>query len=158
MTIRSITPFLWFNTQAEDAANFYVSLFPDAKITNVSRYGDAGPGPKGSAMAVGFEIAGQRLVALNGGPNFKLDEAFSLLVDCTEQEDIDRLWSALGQGGSYNACGWLKDRFGLSWQINYAGLPDLISGPNGGKVMAAMMGMTKIDIQALKAARAGSQT
>lgn len=158
MTIRSITPFLWFNTEAEDAANFYVSLFPDAKITNVSRYGDAGPGPKGSAMVVGFEIAGQRLVALNGGPNFKLDEAFSLLVDCTEQEDIDRLWSALGQGGSYNACGWLKDRFGLSWQINYAGLPDLISGPNGGKVMAAMMGMTKIDIQALKAARAGSQT
>lgn len=158
MTIRSITPFLWFNTQAEDAANFYVSLFPDAKITNVSRYGDAGPGPKGSAMVVGFEIAGQRLVALNGGPNFKLDEAFSLLVDCTEQEDIDRLWSALGQGGSYNACGWLKDRFGLSWQINYAGLPDLISGPNGGKVMAAMMGMSKIDIQALKDARAGSQT
>jgi predicted 3-demethylubiquinone-9 3-methyltransferase (glyoxalase superfamily) len=158
MTIRSITPFLWFNTQAEDAANFYVSLFPNAKITNVSRYGDAGPGPKGSAMVVGFEIAGQRLVALNGGPNFKLDEAFSLLVDCTEQEDVDRLWSALGQGGSYKACGWLKDRFGLSWQINYAGLPDLITGPNGDKVMAAMMGMTKINIQALKDAGAGPQT
>jgi predicted 3-demethylubiquinone-9 3-methyltransferase (glyoxalase superfamily) len=158
MTIRSITPFLWFNTQAEDAANFYVPLFPNAKITNVSRYGDAGPGPKGSAMVVGFEIAGQRLVALNGGANFKLDEAFSLLVDCTEQEDVDRLWSALGQGGSYNACGWLKDRFGLSWQINYAGLPDLITGPNGDKVMAAMMGMTKINIQALKDAGAGLQT
>jgi predicted 3-demethylubiquinone-9 3-methyltransferase (glyoxalase superfamily) len=141
MTIRSITPFLWFNTQAEDAANFYVPL-----------------GPKGSAMVVGFEIAGQRLVALNGGANFKLDEAFSLLVDCTEQEDVDRLWSALGQGGSYNACGWLKDRFGLSWQINYAGLPDLITGPNGDKVMAAMMGMTKINIQALKDAGAGLQT
>jgi len=150
MTIRSITPFLWFNTQAEDAANYYVSLFPNAKITNVSRYGDAGPGPKGSAMVVGFEIAGQRLVALNGGPNFKLDEAFSLLVDCTEQDDIDRLWTALGDGGSYNACGWLKDRFGLSWQINYAGLPDLVTGANGAKVMAAMMQMTKIDIQTLK--------
>ncbi|MBY0561661.1 VOC family protein [Hyphomicrobium sp.] len=158
MTIRSITPFLWFNTEAEDAANFYVSLFPNAKIMNVSRYGDAGPAQKGSAMVVGFEIAGQRLVALNGGPNFRLDEAFSLLVDCTEQEDIDRLWSALGEGGSYSVCGWLKDRFGLSWQINYAGLPDLISGANGGKVMAAIMGMTKVDIQALKDAGAGSQT
>ena len=101
-------------------------------------------------MVVGFEIAGQRLVALNGGPNFKLDEAFSLLVDCTEQDDIDRLWTALGDGGSYNACGWLKDRFGLSWQINYAGLPDLVTGANGAKVMAAMMQMTKIDIQTLK--------
>jgi predicted 3-demethylubiquinone-9 3-methyltransferase (glyoxalase superfamily) len=154
MAIKSISPFLWFNSEAEEAANLYVSLFPNSRITKVSRYGDAGPGPKGSAMAVGFELSGQRLSALNGGPHFKLTEAFSLLVDCTDQADIDRLWTALGEGGSHSRCGWLKDRFGLSWQINYAGLPDLMAGPQGGKVMGAMMGMTKIDIQALKAAAA----
>jgi predicted 3-demethylubiquinone-9 3-methyltransferase (glyoxalase superfamily) len=154
MAIKSISPFLWFNSEAEEAANLYISLFPNSRITKVSRYGDAGPGPKGSAMAVGFELSGQRLSALNGGPHFKLTEAFSLLVDCTDQADIDRLWTALGEGGSHSRCGWLKDRFGLSWQINYAGLPDLMAGPQGGKVMGAMMGMTKIDIQALKAAAA----
>lgn len=154
MAIKSITPFLWFDSEAEEAANFYVSLFPNSRITNVSRYGDAGPGPKGSAMAVGFELSGQRLTAINGGPHFKLTEAFSLLVDCTEQADIDRLWTRLGEGGSHSRCGWLKDRFGLSWQINFAGLPDLMTGPKAGKVMGAMMGMTKIDIQALKAAAA----
>ncbi|MGZ5922102.1 MAG: VOC family protein [Rhizomicrobium sp.] len=154
MAIKSITPFLWFNSEAEEAANFYVSLFPNSRITNVSRYGDAGPGPKGSAMAVGFELSGQRLTAINGGPHFKLTEAFSLLVDCTEQDDIDRLWAKLGEDGSYSRCGWLKDRFGLSWQINYAALPDLMTGSKAGKVMGAIMGMTKIDIQALKAAAA----
>jgi predicted 3-demethylubiquinone-9 3-methyltransferase (glyoxalase superfamily) len=148
MTIKSITPFLWFDTQAEDAANFYVSLFPDSKITHVSRYGDAGPGPKGSAMVVAFELMGRRFTALNGGPHQKLNEAFSLLVDCTEQAEIDRLWEALTD--KPNVCGWTKDRFGLSWQINYAGLPGLMTGPNAGKVMGAMMGMAKIDIQGLK--------
>jgi predicted 3-demethylubiquinone-9 3-methyltransferase (glyoxalase superfamily) len=152
MAIRSITPFLWFNNQAEEAANYYLPLFPNSRICNVSRYGDAGPGPKGSAMVVAFELAGQRLLAMNGGPNFKLDEAFSLLVDCSEQADIDLLWEKLGDGGAYNVCGWLKDRFGLSWQINYAGLPELLQGSNGGKVMQAMMGMKKIDIAALRAA------
>jgi predicted 3-demethylubiquinone-9 3-methyltransferase (glyoxalase superfamily) len=150
MTIKSITPFLWFDTQAEDAAKFYVSLFPHSKITDVSRYGDAGPGPKGGVMVVAFELMGQRITAMNGGPNFKLDEAFSFLVDCTEQAEIDRLWDALSEGGKPNVCGWTKDRFGLSWQINYAGLPELMTGPKGDKVMAAMMGMAKIDIQALK--------
>lgn len=154
MAIKSVTPFLWFNSEAEEAANFYASLFPNSRITNVSRYGDAGPGPKGSAMAVGLELSGQRLTAINGGPHFKLTEAFSLLVDCTEQADIDLLWTRLGEGGSHSRCGWLKDRFGLSWQINYAALPDLMTGPKAGKVMGAMMGMTKIDIQALKAAAA----
>jgi predicted 3-demethylubiquinone-9 3-methyltransferase (glyoxalase superfamily) len=150
MTIQKITPFLWFDTQAEDAANRYVSLFEKSRITQVSRYGDAGPGPKGSAMVVGFELEGQRFAALNGGPTYKLSAAFSLMVECTEQQDIDRLWSALGDGGTYNVCGWLTDRFGLSWQINYAGLPDLMMGAKGGKVMGAMMKMRKIDIQALK--------
>jgi len=154
MAIKSISPFLWFDSQAEEAANLYVSLFPNSRIVHVSRYGDAGPGPKGSAMAVNFELSGQRLTALNGGPHFKLTEAFSLLVDCTEQADIDRLWSKLGEGGAHSKCGWLKDRFGLSWQINYAALPDLMTGPKGSKVMGAMMTMTKIDIQALKDAAA----
>lgn len=148
MTIKSITPFLWFDTQAEDAANYYVSLFPHSKIKQVSRYGDAGPGPKGSVMVVGFELNGQSFTALNGGPIYQLSEAFSLLVNCTEQADIDRLWDALS--ATPNVCGWTKDKFGLSWQINYAGLADLMTGPNAGKVMGAMMGMKKIDIQALK--------
>ncbi len=119
MTITSITPFLWFNTQAGDAADLYVSLFPNSRIKQVSRYGDAGPGPKGSVMMVSFELAGLGLAAMNGGPNFKLDEAFSLLVNCTEQAEIDRLWDALTGGGEEQACGWTKDKFGLSWQINY---------------------------------------
>lgn len=105
-------------------------------------------------MVVGFELEGRRLTALNGGPTFRLSEAFSLLVDCTEQADVDRLWSALGEGGSYNVCGWLKDRFGLSWQINYAGLPDLMTGARADRVMAAMMKMTKIDIAGLEKAAA----
>jgi predicted 3-demethylubiquinone-9 3-methyltransferase (glyoxalase superfamily) len=157
MTIQRITPFLWFDTQAEDAAKLYVSVFANSRITHVSRYGDAGPGPKGSVMVVGFELEGQRFTALNGGPHYRLSEAFSLLVDCTEQADIDRLWSALGDGGSYNVCGWLKDRYGLSWQVNYAGLPDLLSGDpaRAARVMGAMMKMQKVDIRALEDAAAG---
>jgi predicted 3-demethylubiquinone-9 3-methyltransferase (glyoxalase superfamily) len=157
MAIQRITPFLWFNSEAEEAANFYVSLFGNSRILHVARYGEAGPGPKGSVMVVAFELEGQRVTALNGGPNFKLDEAFSLLVDCTGQADIDRLWSALGAGGTYNVCGWLKDQFGLSWQINYAGLPDLLAGDarKAERVMAAVMKMTKIDIEALKDAAKG---
>jgi len=157
MAIRGITPFLWFDTQAEDAAKLYVSIFANSRITHVSRYGDAGPGPKGSVMVVSFELEGQRFTALNGGPHFRLTEAFSLLVECTEQADIDRLWAALGDGGAYNVCGWLVDRYGLSWQINYAGLPDLMSGDQArtDRVMAAMMKMQKPDIQALEDAAAG---
>jgi predicted 3-demethylubiquinone-9 3-methyltransferase (glyoxalase superfamily) len=157
MAIQAITPFLWFDSQAEDAAKLYVSIFANSRITHVARYGDAGPSPKGSVMVVGFELEGRRFTALNGGPVYKLTEAFSLLVDCTEQADIDRLWTALGDGGAYNVCGWLKDRFGLSWQINYAGLPDLMTGDpkRAGRVMAAMMQMKKVDIQALKGAAAG---
>lgn len=157
MAIKSITPFLWFDGNAEEAANYYVSLFEKSRVTHVSRYGDSGRGPKGSAMVVGFELAGQRFTALNGGPAHKLSEAFSLLVNCTEQTEIDDLWEKLGAGGSYNVCGWLKDRFGLSWQINYAGLPDLMTrdAASAGRVMAAMMQMKKIDVQALQDAAAG---
>ncbi|HKD21876.1 MAG TPA: VOC family protein, partial [Rhizomicrobium sp.] len=149
--------FLWFDRNAEDAAKFYVSLFSNSRITQVSRYGDHGPGPKGSVMVVGFELEGQRFTAINGGPTYQLSEAFSLLVECTEQADIDRLWDGLGQGGAYNVCGWLKDRFGLSWQINYAGLPDLLSGdPNKAeRVMGAMMKMQKVDIETLRDAAGG---
>ena len=157
MAIQKITPFLWFDSNAEEAAKFYVSIFGNSRITHLSRYGDSGPGPKGSVMVVGFELEGQRFTALNGGPIYKLSEAFSLLVECTEQADIDRLWSALGDGGSPNVCGWLKDKFGLAWQINYAGLPDLMTGDpaKAGRVMGAMMKMKKIDIQVLKDAAAG---
>jgi len=157
MAIKNITPFLWFDRNAEDAAKFYVSLFSNSRITQVSRYGDHGPGPKGSVMVVGFELEGQRFTAINGGPTYQLSEAFSLLVECTEQADIDRLWDGLGQGGAYNVCGWLKDRFGLSWQINYAGLPDLLSGdPNKAeRVMGAMMKMQKVDIETLRDAAGG---
>ena len=157
MAIKGITPFLWYNSDAEDAAKLYVSLFGNSRIAHVSRYGDAGPGPKGSAMVVAFELEGQRFTAMNGGPSHKLTEAFSMLVECTEQADVDHLWSALGEGGAYNVCGWLKDRFGLSWQINYAGLAALMTGDPGGagRVMGAMMKMTKIDVQKLKDAAAG---
>ena len=157
MAIQGITPFLWYDAQAEDAARLYVSIFANSRITHVSHYGEAGPGPKGSVMVVGFELEGQRFTALNGGTHFRLSEAFSLLVECTEQADIDRLWRALGDGGSYNVCGWLKDRYGLSWQINYAGLPDLMSGDpaRAARVMGAMMKMQKVDIQALQDAAAG---
>jgi predicted 3-demethylubiquinone-9 3-methyltransferase (glyoxalase superfamily) len=152
MTVKSITPFLWFDSCAEEAANFYVSLFPNSKITHVSRYGNTGPGPKGSVMVVAFELCGQHLLALNGGPHQKLSEAFSLYVECTEQADIDRLWEALTD--KPNVCGWTKDKFGLSWQIGYADLAETLSGPQGDKVLAAVMKMTKIDIQALKDAAA----
>jgi predicted 3-demethylubiquinone-9 3-methyltransferase (glyoxalase superfamily) len=152
MAVKSISPFLWFESHAEEATNFYVSLFDDSRITHVSRYGDAGPGPKGSAMVVSFELQGRRMSALNGGPHYKLSEAFSLLVDCTEQSDIDRLWEALGAGGSCNVCGWLKDKFGLSWQINYAGLGELMTkdAARAQRVMGAMMQMKKVDIKALQ--------
>ncbi len=157
MAIKSITPFLWFDSNAEEAAQFYVSAFPDSRITHVSRYGKGSRGPEGSVMVVGFELRGQRFTALNGGPVYKLTEAFSLMVECSGQEEIDRLWDTLGSGGSYNVCGWLKDRFGLSWQVVYAGLPDLMSGEPGKatRVMGALMQMKKMDVQALIDAAAG---
>src|SRR3979409_1520178 len=128
--MQKITPFLWFNDNAEEAVNFYTSIFKNSKVGAVSRYGDAGPGPKGSVMVASFELNGQSFTALNGGPNYKLTSAFSLLVSCTEQAEIDRLWEALG--ARPNVCGWTDDKFGLTWQINYAGLPELMMGPKAG--------------------------
>jgi predicted 3-demethylubiquinone-9 3-methyltransferase (glyoxalase superfamily) len=153
--MQKITPFLWFDTQAEEAAKFYVSIFPRSKILKTARYGDAGPGPKGSVMTVEFELAGQRMIALNGGPVFKFTEAISLSVDCKDQKEVDHYWNKLSQGGEESMCGWLKDRYGLSWQITPGILGKLLSGPDpkeAKRVMEAMLRMRKIDIAALKAA------
>lgn len=155
---QKITPFLWFNQEAEEAANFYVSLFKDSKILTVSRYGDAGPGPKGSVMVVEFELAGQKFQALNGGPAFNFTEAISLMVNCDSQEEVDTLWSKLtANGGQESQCGWLKDRYGLSWQITPNRLMQLMKDQDPKKaqrVMQAMMTMKKIDIARLEQAYA----
>ena len=153
--MQRITPFLWFDTQAEEAAKFYASVFPNSKILKMARYGEAGPGPKGSVMTVEFELDGQRMIALNGGPQFKFTEAISLSVDCTDQKEVDHYWSKLSAGGKESMCGWLKDRYGLSWQVNPAILGELLAGPDAKKakrVIEAMLKMKKIDIAALEAA------
>jgi predicted 3-demethylubiquinone-9 3-methyltransferase (glyoxalase superfamily) len=153
-----ITPFLWYDTQAEQAANFYVSVFDNAKILNVTRYGDGGPAPKGTAMTVMFELDGQKFTALNGGPHFRFNEAVSFVVQCRTQTEVDRYWRALSAGGEESQCGWLKDKFGLSWQIVPESLGRLLNDPDPQKaqrVMGAMMTMKKIDIAELERAHAG---
>jgi predicted 3-demethylubiquinone-9 3-methyltransferase (glyoxalase superfamily) len=153
MSRQKITTFLWFDDQAEEAANFYVSLFPDSRVLGVTRYSEAGPGPAGQAMIVEFQLAGIQYLALNGGPIFEFTEAISLSVDCQSQAEIDLLWDKLSEGGSKGQCGWLKDSFGLSWQIVPSVLPKLMSNPTrAGKVMQALMQMTKLDIAKLQAA------
>ncbi|HTJ59198.1 MAG TPA: VOC family protein [Devosiaceae bacterium] len=156
--MQKITPFLWFDTQAEDAANFYVSLFPNSRITYVSRYGDAGPGPKGSAMVVSFELDGQRYNAINGGPTYKLSPAFSLSVSCKDQAEVDFYWNKLLEGGGVeNQCAWLQDRFGLSWQIVPDALPRYLGDSDRAKanrVMLAMLKMKKIIVADLDKAYA----
>jgi predicted 3-demethylubiquinone-9 3-methyltransferase (glyoxalase superfamily) len=150
-----ITPFLWFDQQAEEAAKFYVSIFKNSKIVNVARYGEAGPGPKGSVMTVVFELDGQQFIALNGGPQFKFTEAISFSVNCETQEEVDEFWKKLSAGGQEGPCGWLKDKYGLSWQINPTILGKLLSDPDPAKakrVMQAMLTMKKIDIGGLKKA------
>jgi predicted 3-demethylubiquinone-9 3-methyltransferase (glyoxalase superfamily) len=157
--MQKITPFLWFDTQAEEAAKFYVSIFKNAKIGTISRYGEAGPGPKGSVMTVSFELEGQRFTALNGGPHFKFTEAVSLLVDCKSQAEVDELWEKLSAGGQSSRCGWLKDKYDLSWQIIPSALMELLSDPDKQKsqrVMQAMLQMTKIDIAELRRAAAAT--
>jgi predicted 3-demethylubiquinone-9 3-methyltransferase (glyoxalase superfamily) len=157
--MQKITPFLWFDTQAEEAAKFYASIFPNSRILKTARYGEAGPGPKGSVMTVEFELDGQRMIALNGGPHFKFTEAISLSVDCRDQKEVDHYWSKLSQGGQESMCGWLKDRYGLSWQVNPAILGELFADPDAKKakrVMEAMLKMKKIDIAALKRAYEGT--
>jgi len=150
--MQKITPFLWFDHQAEEAMNFYVAVFKHSRAGNVTRYGDAGPGPKGSVMTASFELAGQQFTALNGGPRFRFTEAISFVVSCETQEEVDELWERLAEGGETQQCGWLKDRFGLSWQIVPAVLMELISDPDPEKsrrVMEAMLQMTKLDIAQL---------
>ena len=153
--MRKITPFLWFDTEAEAAANLYVSIFDNSKVGKITRYGDAGPGPKGSVMTVAFELDGQEFVALNGGPLFKFTEAISFSVPCKTQEEVDKFWEKLSEGGEQGQCGWLKDKYGLSWQINPTVLGEMLNDPDPRKskrVLEAMLKMKKIDIAGLKKA------
>ena len=150
-----ISPFLWFDRQAEEAANFYIKTFKNSKILNITRYGEAGPGPKGSVMTIEFTLDGQEFIALNGGPHFKFNEAISFSVDCKTQEEVDMYWAKLSEGGEEQPCGWLKDKFGLSWQVNPTILGEMLGDPDPQKaerVTEAMLKMKKIDIAALKKA------
>jgi predicted 3-demethylubiquinone-9 3-methyltransferase (glyoxalase superfamily) len=155
--MQKIVTFLWFDNQAEEAANYYVSIFNNSKLGKISRYGDAGPGPKGSAMGVTFQLEGQEFYALNGGPHFKFTPAISLFVNCETQQEVDDLWAKLSAGGRTDRCGWLQDKFGLSWQIIPKVLGELL-GHNDPQIaqraMQAMLQMTKIDIKKLQQAAA----
>lgn len=151
-----ITPCLWFDGQAEEAAHHYVSIFKNSRITAVSRYGEAGPGVKGSVMMVAFELDGQGFTGLNGGPMFKFTEAISMMVSCEGQAEVDHYWDRLGEGGQPSKCGWLKDKFGLSWQIVPTVLPELMTdAARSQRVMGALLQMTKLDIARLKQAADG---
>ena len=156
--MQKISPFLWYNDNAEEAVNFYTSIFKNSKILAVARYGEGGPGPKGSVMTINFQIEGQEFIALNGGPHFKFNEAISFSVDCETQEEVDELWEKLSEGGQKSQCGWLKDKYGLSWQVNPRILGELLSDKDPEKakrVMEAMLQMEKIDIKTLKQAYDG---
>ncbi|MEV4368675.1 VOC family protein [Nonomuraea sp. NPDC049637] len=156
--MQKITTYLWFDNQAEEAAEFYTSIFADSRILEVQRYSEGGPGPAGQAMVVSFELAGQRFLALNGGPRFTFTEAISLYVDCVSQEEVDDLWARLTDGGEESQCGWLKDRYGLSWQIVPRALQELMSVPDPAaaqRVVQAMLGMRKIEIKGLEDAARG---
>jgi predicted 3-demethylubiquinone-9 3-methyltransferase (glyoxalase superfamily) len=153
--MQKITPYLWFDNQAEEAVNFYTSIFKNSKIVSMSRYGEAGPGPAGTVMTATFQLEGQEFMALNGGPQYRFTEAISFLVDCKTQAEVDELWSKLSEGGEEGPCGWLKDKFGVSWQIIPTILSELLTDPDPAKaqrVMQAMFQMKKIDIEKLKQA------
>ena len=155
--MQKITPCLWFDTEGEDAARFYTSVFPNSRIVDVAHYGSAGPRPEGTVMAVSFELDGQKFVALNGGPQFTFSEAISFQVDCQSQEEVDAYWSKLSAGGEEGPCGWLKDKFGLSWQIVPARLMELLQDPDKEKAqraMEAMLKMKKIEIADVERAAA----
>ena len=157
--MQKITPFLWFDNNAEDAMNFYTSIFKKSKVLTVSRYGEAGPGPAGAVMTAEFELEGQEFVALNGGPRFKFTEAISFVVNCETQEEVDYFWEKLSEGGEKSRCGWLKDKFGLWWQVVPVILAELMSDPDPEKskrVMQSMLTMDKIEIEPLKRAHAGN--
>jgi predicted 3-demethylubiquinone-9 3-methyltransferase (glyoxalase superfamily) len=153
--VPKITPFLWFDGKAEEAVNFYVSVFKNSKTLSVSRYGDAGPGPKGTVMTVAFELDGQQFVALNGGPHFTFSPAISFVVSCETQEEVDHFWEKLSEGGKEVQCGWLEDKYGVSWQVVPRILPELLQDKNSEKtqrVLKAMMKMVKLDIKGLQRA------
>jgi len=153
--MQKITPFLWFDRNAEEAVNHYVSIFKDSRVLGTTRYGDAGPGPKGSVMTIAFQLEGQDFVALNGGPLFQFSEAISLVVRCESQEEVDAFWERLSAGGKTGKCGWLKDKFGLSWQVVPNALIELVGNEDAEKsarTMQAIMQMDKIDIARLKRA------
>jgi predicted 3-demethylubiquinone-9 3-methyltransferase (glyoxalase superfamily) len=155
--MQKITPCLWFDTEGEEAARFYTSVFPNSRVVDVARYGAAGPRPEGTVMTVSFELDGQKFVALNGGPEFTFSEAISFQVLCETQDEVDRFWSTLSEDGEEGPCGWLKDRFGVSWQIVPTVLPELLGDPDPEKsqrVMQAMLTMRKIEIGALERAAA----
>ena len=157
--MQKVSPFLWFDSQAEEAAKFYVSIFSNSRILKIVRYGAAGPGPEGSVMTVAFQLDGQEITALNGGPHFHFSEAISFVVNCDSQAEIDRLWEKLSAGGSESRCGWLKDCYGLSWQVVPAGLPELLGDKDPARAqraMQAMLKMKKLDMAALKRAHAGA--
>jgi predicted 3-demethylubiquinone-9 3-methyltransferase (glyoxalase superfamily) len=150
-----ITPFLWFDNQAEEAMNHYVSIFKDAEVLGVSRYGEGGPGPAGTAMTAKFKLNGLEFIALNGGPLFKFNESVSFLIDCKSQDEVDHFWNKLSEGGETSQCGWLKDKFGLSWQVVPSILGELLGDKDpekAGRVMQAMLQMTKLDIAKLQEA------
>jgi len=154
-----ITPNLWFDTEALEAAEFYVSVFPNSEVTNVTHYNEAGPREAGMILTVDFELDGQRVTAINGGPEFHFDEAISLLIDCKDQEEVDYYWSKLSEGGEEGPCGWVKDRYGLSWQVVPAGMEELLNNPDSERAvraMTAMLGMKKLDVAALQAAADGT--
>ena len=156
--MQKITTCLWFDNNAEEAVTFYTSIFKNSKVLEVARYGEAGPGPEGSVLTMRFQLDGAELMALNGGPAFKFTEAISLSVDCQSQAEVDELWEKLSEGGSEDQCAWLKDKFGLSWQIVPRALPELLGDPDPDKskrVMEAMLKMKKIDVKALQEAYAG---
>jgi len=155
--MQKITPFLWYDGNAEEAANFYISIFKNSKMGKISRYGDAGPGPKGSVMSVTFQIEGQEFFALNGGPHFKFTPAISFFVNCETQQEVDDLWEKLSTGGRTDRCGWLQDKFGVSWQIIPTVLGQLLGDKDpqrAKRAMQAMLQMTKIDINKLQQAAA----
>jgi predicted 3-demethylubiquinone-9 3-methyltransferase (glyoxalase superfamily) len=155
-SIQKITPYLWFNGNAEAAVEFYTSVFPDSRVTKIARWGEGGPGPEGTVMSIAFELAGQGFFALNGGPQFTFNPAVSLFVACESQAEVDNLWGKLlAGGGKPTACGWLEDRYGLSWQVIPTGLIDLMSDPDpkaSGRVARALMGMQKIELDLLRRA------
>jgi predicted 3-demethylubiquinone-9 3-methyltransferase (glyoxalase superfamily) len=155
---QKVIPNLWFDTEAEEAARFYVTVFDDARIVTITRYTEAGPGPAGTVMTVEWELAGQRFVGINGGPHFTFDEAISFQISCQTQEELDHYWERLSEGGEEGQCGWLKDRFGLSWQVVPAGMEAVLADPDperSERAMRAMLGMRKLDIAALRRAADG---